>query len=202
MTVAILAFLAQSSDLVFWSSALFGTTLFALRLLMFIVGLGDDADSVEHDHAGVDGDDVSHHTTGSFKLLTMHSISGFFMMLGWVGLACSQQLSFSSGASALIGLAAGVLMMVLTALIFRWARVLTSPGTRFDIRKTVGLTGTVYQQIPAHGQGKIQVVVDGITRELLAQSAEGVAIKSFSHVKIQAVVDHEVVTVVSLPATQ
>ena len=202
MFTKVLVFLTRSSDLVFWSSALFGTTLFVLRLLMFILGLGDDADSVEHDHAGVDGDDVSHHATGSFKLLTMHSISGFFMMLGWVGLACVHQLSFSSGAAALIGLAAGLLVMVLTALIFRWARVLTSPGTRFDIRNTVGLTGTVYQQIPTGGQGKIHVVVDGVTRELLAQSADCLVLPSFSQVTIQAVVDHEVVTVVALPAAK
>ena len=154
MVIDFITFIIQSSELVFWSSAFFGTTLFILRLLMFIVGLGDDADSIEHDHAGVDGDDVSHATTGSFKLLTLHSISGFFMMFGWVGLACSQQLQYSSGISTVIGLVAGVLVMVLTALIFRWSRILTSPGTRFNIHKTVGLTGTVYQQIPAHGQGK------------------------------------------------
>jgi len=201
MALATLAFLAQSSDVVFWSSALFGTTLFALRLLMFIVGLGDDADSIEHDHAGVDGDDVAHHATGSFKLLTLHSISGFFMMLGWVGLACLHQLSYTIGWATFAGLAAGVAMMVITALMFKWSRVLTSAGTRFDIRKTVGLTGTVYQHIPASGVGKIQVVVDGVTRELLAQSADSVAINSFEHVAIQAVVDHEVVSVVALPVT-
>lgn len=189
--------ISQTSELVFWASALFGTTLFALRLLMFMLGIGDDNDTTEHDHASVDGDDVDHPTTGSFKLLTMHSISGFFMMFGWVGLGCSQQLGYPAVAAGLMALLAGIVVMLLTALIFRWAQVLVSSGTRFDIKKTVGLPGTVYQEIPVNGQGKIQVVVDGITRELLAQSANGAALASFTHVTITQAVDHEVVLVTS-----
>ena len=185
-------------EFIFWASALFGTTLFILRLLMFILGIGDAHDTIQHDHAGVDADDAHSTSSGSFKVLTLHSISGFFMMLGWVGLACIKQLQYSSGIAIIYGLVAGVVIMLLTALLFRWSRMMVSPGTQFDITKTIGLTGTVYQEIPQGAQGKIHVVVDGVTRELLAQGKDGRAIPSFVAIKIHAVLDYEVVIVAVL----
>lgn len=194
MLVRIFSFLREAPDLVFWASALFGTILFALRLLATVIG-GITEDFGDVDDFSVDDGDAHHSATGSFKLFTIHSISGFFMMFGWVGLACIKQLGYDDPTSVIFAVLAGIVTMVLTALIFKGALLLVSAGTRFDIKKTVGLVGTVYQQIPHNGQGKIQLVVDGVTREILAQSVDHSMIESFKIVRVIEVLDHEMVIV-------
>lgn len=159
-----------------------------------IGGLSDewvDGDHVDIEHGGED----IHHQTGSFKLLTLHSLSGFFMMFGWVGLACTQQLQCNEYVAIGYALLAGFFTMMLTAFIFTWSRMLVSSGARFSIEQTVGLVGTVYQYIPGDGIGKIQVIVDGVTRELLARSCDGTDIESFLVVRIVSVLDYETVIV-------
>lgn len=188
------------SELVFWAAAFFGSTLFIVRLCISAMsGLTDDIDSSGHGHDGHmvahDGTEHYHSASSSFKLFTIHSLSGFFMMFGWVGLACLNQLSMSQHASCIAAFFAGFTIMIVTALIFHGARLLVSEGTQFDIKKTIGSVGVVYQKIPSDGQGKIQLVVDGITRELLAQSLDHRIIASFKNVCIVKVVDHETVVV-------
>jgi hypothetical protein len=56
----------------------------------------------------------------------------------------------------------------------------------------------VYQRIPAVGQGKIHIVVNNSTRELLAQSYNKKAIESFTLIKVVKEVDHEIVEVIEL----
>jgi len=197
MFFQIFSYLKESSDLVFWASALFGTTLFFLRLCATLIG-GVAEEFSEADPGELDSldSDVEHHrATGSFKLFTLHSISGFFMMFGWVGLACIKQLGYSHQVSILFALFAGLMVMILTGIIFKSARLLVSSGTNFDIKKTVGLTGTVYHRIPKDGHGKIQLVIDGVTREILAQSFDHCDIESFRLVKVVKFLDHDIVIV-------
>lgn len=193
------SFLKESSDLVFWASALFGTILFLLRLGTSILG-SSSHELDDFDGTGWDDGDVHHSPAGSFKLFTMHSLSGFFMMFGWVGLACMKQLQYSHYVSMAIAFLAGIIVMIFTALIFKGALLLVSTGTRFDIKKTVGLIGSVYQQIPAQGQGKIHIVLDNVTREILAQSLNHHVIDSFKLVSVIRVLDHEVVIVKEINA--
>lgn len=191
----IINFLKSSTDTIFWISAIVGTTLFLLRLIVSFFGGGffehdADLDSL-HDHA-------DHHSTSLFKFLTMHSLSGFLMMFGWAGLACSVQFNIHSGYSFLIALGCGLAMLILTALIMRGAMFFQDPGAVFSSEKTIGLVGTVYQRIPADGQGKIQLVVNNSTRELLARSHDKKAIESFALIKVVRAIDHEIVEVIEL----
>ena len=88
--------------------------------------------------------------------------------------------------------------MLLTAFLMKWMLYAESSGTVFTIHKTKGLTGSVYQRIPEVGQGKIHIVVDGITREILAQAQDGVSIESFVLVQVVKVIDYEIVEVIAL----
>lgn len=189
----IATFFQNSSNTIFWSSAIVGTTLFALRVLTTLFGGALDIDDADVD--SVEIDDVHHHTVPSFKLFSLHSIAGFFMMFGWSGLACLHQFHFSYTVSYLIACAVGASVMIITGLLFKGALMFQAPGSVFNIQKTVGLVGTVYQQIPEHGQGKIHLVFNGGTRELLAQSQDNNVIESFEIVKVVRVVDHEIVEV-------
>jgi hypothetical protein len=125
----------------------------------------------------------------------MHSIAGFFMMFGWTGLACFKQLEYGHLTSITIAFFIGLVTMVLTALIFKGAMLLVSTGSSFDIKKAMGLVGTVYNNIPQNGLGKIQIDVDGVTREVLARSVNHSEIESFKLVKVVQILDHEVVVV-------
>ncbi|MCX5922203.1 MAG: hypothetical protein NTX86_02655 [Candidatus Dependentiae bacterium] len=197
MDIWLLNFLENSNDTMFWVSGILGTTLFALRMItVFFSGAMEIDDADIHSYEG--GDDFHYHTVPSLKLFTLHSMSGFFMMFGWVGLACTHQFDLSYLPAIVIAFAAGVAVMFLVALIFRGALFFEGSGDVFMVHKTVGLVGTVYQRIPATGQGKIQLMVNGVTRELLAQSHTQEIIESFALVKVVKVIDHEVVEVEKL----
>ena len=118
------------------------------------------------------------------------------MTFGWAGLACSIQYSVSTGLSLLIALACGLAMFVLTTFIMRAALSLEGSGSVFLIQKAVGLVGTVSQRISAHGQGKVQLTINNITRELLAQSSSKKPIESFTLVKVVRAIDQEIVEVI------
>lgn len=191
-------FLTHKAESIFWISALFGTALFLLKVLTFTLGNMHE-DSFENDlhEPSIDSDlceDV-HTSTKAFKFLSFHSLSGFFMMFGWMGLAGLKQFHTGPLGAALLGIGAGLLLMLVTALFFRKAMDLASDGTQFTINKAIGLSGTVYQQIPSRGIGKIHVVVDGITREILAVSHDENIIPSFSPIKVIKNLDDTVVIV-------
>ncbi len=180
---------------IFFYSALFGTTLFLLRVLsMFFFGaLGQEGS----DEGFSESFDAEHHehTAGSFKLFTLHSLSGFFMIWGLAGLACTEQYAFSLEKSLLIASFLGLCMLFLTGAIMHYALLLQSAGSVFSNEQTIGLIATVCQRIPQHGFGKIQVIVNGATREMLARSYHQKNIESFTSVKIIKVIDTESVEV-------
>lgn len=149
-----------------------------------------DSDSFDTEHG--------HDSFFSFKILTLHSLSGFLLMFGWVGLACTVQLGFSYLFSLLIATACGVGMAIFTTYLIKGALLLESAGSTFSIQKTIGLTGYVYQRITADGYGKIHVIVDNISRELLAQSHQKNDIESFALIKIIAALDEETVEVIEI----
>lgn len=184
-------FLHSWSGTVFGVCAILGTALFLIRMTLAFMG-----DAFEGDDA-FESYDEGHHHGGSFKLLTLHSVSGFLMAFGWVGLACERQLNLPSLEALGLALAAGLAMLLLVAAIMKGAKLLESPGAVFASEQAIGHVGTVYQRIPVHGQGKIQVVVDNILRELLAQSHNKEALESFTLVKVVKVIDPTTVEVIA-----
>lgn len=182
----------DSYEIAFWVCAVGGTTLFFLKSLMLIIGGMDhelDIDSNEVAQDGLDSSDAA------FKLLSINSITGFFMMFGWVGLACYVQAELIPIVSLLGGTIAGLITMYLTAKLFQAARHLVSNGSQFIIENTIGQIGSVYQEIPENGSGKIQITVDGITREIKAVSAENNPLNSFTTIEVVAVVNPTTVSV-------
>ena len=176
----------------FWCSAVAGTLFFILKALMMILGGVDDVqdmDAGDLAHEGTDASDVA------FKLLSINSLTGFFMMFGWAGLAGLKEFQIGEFASFAVAFAIGLLSMYITASLFRGARLLVSPGSQFSIDKTVGLRATVYQMIPGNGTGQIQVAVEGVTREIDAVSEQKEDIRSQQSVEVVRVVDDRTVSV-------
>ncbi len=165
------------TDKLYWAIALGGSLLFVLRLVVMLFGLSDE----DHD--------------GDFKLLTIHSLSGFAMMFGWIGLACKNEAHLSAVWSCLAAFGAGSAMLFLTRWIFILAQRATSKGSDFEISEAIGKQATVYQKIPEKGSGKVQVTVNEVMYELLAVSKEGEEINSFECVNIVRAVDDQTVEV-------
>lgn len=184
--------LRASTDYVFLGCAVVGITLFLLRgLLMLAGGLFADVDE-HHDY------DHDHATEPSFKFLTLHSLTGFLMVFGLLGLGLRHQLDFPFEKSLGVAFLAGFLMMLIVAAIFYGAAHLTSSGEVFSAHDLIGHPAVVYLRIAPAQDGKIQVQVRGVIRELGARAHGVEAIESFVHVKVVGVIDENTVLVTPL----
>lgn len=180
-----------SQEQLFWALGAAGTSIFVLRLLMMLFGgflddAGGEGDHYDY-HDGHDG--------ASLQILTIYSLAGFCMMLGWTGLAMLQHYPGRPILAIVCAVSAGLTTMILAAWGQRLLRRLASPGTRFDIKETVGIRATVYQRIVADTGGKILVMVDGMTRELVAFSDNAQVIDAMSAVVIVRIIDDHTVVV-------
>jgi len=195
----------------FLTCALFGGTLFVIRIVMqFIGGFGDvdteiDAGGVEADFdidadVGVDvdidaeaqidageGEAAIEDSTASFRLLTLQGITGFFMMFGLVGLALLRQTRLSEGWAIFGAVLWGLFTLWIVAKLFQFMRNLQSSGT-IDIRNAVGEEGTVYLTIPADGTGKAQVTIQDRLRVMDAVCQQGEEIKTGESIRVVRVV--------------
>ncbi len=173
-------------DTLFSYCAWGGTSIYVLRIL---IGFAGAADSESMDTA------VDHVSDDAFQFLSLNTLVGFLMMLGWGGLAAYRQFLLSEAVSLTIAVLVGAIFVLMTRLIFKNAKKLTSTGTVFDVHKAVGKQGRVYQKIQANKRGVIHVILDDFNRELDAISVDSREILSFQPVEILKVVDRKTVIV-------
>jgi len=137
--------------------ALVGTLLFVIRMvLMMFGGHGMDVDHGDVTDGGgaVDGHDAA----GAFKALSLQTMMAFAMGFGWGGILGMFTLRWDFGKSMLVGVAMGVFMVWLLALMLKATMELQSSGNvRLD--QAIGTEADVYVQIPATGTGQVKVVV-------------------------------------------
>jgi hypothetical protein len=144
----------------------------------------------DHDH------DVDHGEFDTVKVgwLSKQALTGFLMLFGWVGLACLKEFQLSTPFSLMIAFAAGILDVVITAFIFKFAKRLESRGTVFNLEDAIGKEATVYHQIPQNGVGKISISLHHLTHEIDAIS-DGEEIASFEIVQVIKKADEKTVIV-------
>jgi len=183
-----------STEMILWGCALGGSLFFLLRIALLLVGIGADDLHVDAHDADM-SDHGGHETEAALKLFSLTSIAAFIMMFGWTGLTCLIEFEVGIATSVLIAVIVGTLTMIATAYVFSLTRKLTSEGADFKLSDAIGLVGKVYQEIPPDGQGKIQIPVNGMVRELDAESEETEKIDSFSTVTVTGTVSPTVVSV-------
>jgi membrane protein implicated in regulation of membrane protease activity len=142
-------------EIIYWASTIIGGTLFILRLIAMFIGGGISDDGMD---AALDaGGHVE--TDTSFNLLSLQGLTSFFMMFGLVGLAL-----LKAGLAVILtvigGMAAGLVTVAVTGLIFTQMRRLQTDGT-ISIENTIGKEGNVYLGIPKNGTGQVQIIVQG-----------------------------------------
>ncbi len=193
--------LFQQEALFFTIPAVLGTTVFLIRLgLMTIGGFADGVDGVDVDidcDADVDlGADVEGgDSTAAFELLSVQSISAFLMGVGGGGVGGLIGFDWSYPMSMLTGVAFGAGLVWLLGLLMKAMYDLQSSGN-VNIRDAVGAQGTVYTNVPAHGDGRgqVRVVVNQQARFYSAVS-DGDAIATSSNVRVVRVNDDHTMTV-------
>ena len=189
----------NGTEFVFWAFAVLGTVFFFLRVIAMAAGLHVGGhDVLGHVPMDSGGDPHGHSSQDSgdaFKLVSVQSLTGFFMMFGWMGLAAYKQFGWAAFPSFAAASVAGLAAMAATALVFKMMSGLTSPGSRFTTGATVGLSGTVYARIPAEGRGQVRLTVEGITRIVDAVSEDAVDLDSFSEIQAIRAVDDRTVSV-------
>ncbi len=142
--------------------AIVASVLLVIQIILLLIGLGHSADVDVPDGTGSDFDDAingDYAELGSLKILTVRGAICFLAVGGWVAVCFNYILP--EWASALIGIAAGLLTAFLLALALRAFSKFEASGN-IELGKVIGKTGTVYIPIPAkgHGKGKINLVVD------------------------------------------
>lgn len=186
-------------ELTFLIFALVGTVFFLFRLAAMVLG-GFGSDGADVDLGTGHSPDMAHSdqlegAETSFKLVSVNSITGFFMMFGWAGLTAYRQFQMGPAGSALVGFVAGFLTMVATAALFKAMMKLQSRGDDFTVHKTIGAVGTVYEKIPAKGRGQVKVICNGVSRTIDAVSKDSKDIDSFTDVRVVEVSDPRTVVV-------
>jgi hypothetical protein len=151
---------------------------------MMIIGIGDsDAD------AGADADTGVHADSDvAFQVISIQGIIGFFMMLGWVGLALNRSAGYGTAVSVGVGCGAGIAMNFAVAKVFQWFRRMQSSGT-MDLSKAVGQEGSVYLGIKGGGTGQVQVAVQEHLKIFDAVSEDGADLPTGTLVVVVRVVN-------------
>lgn len=182
------------SDNATWFSvpALVGTGLFLVRVVLMLVGHADLGVDVDHGEAiNVDHGD----STDAFKVLSIQTIAAFAMGFGWGGLGVLRGTDWDSWLAVPVGIACGVGMVWLLAIMLKGAYDLQSSGN-VRLTDTVGADGTVYVTVPGdgHGRGQVQLVLQNRQRMYNAITS-GPALATKSRVRVIGVNDDNTVTV-------
>ncbi len=177
----------------YWIIALLGSVIFAIIFILTFIGGGDvDMDTDMDVAEGGDDGGVG------FQFFTFKNVIAFFTIFGWTGIICIEN-QLTTTATITISTIAGLIMMVLTSLLFFWMSSLAQSGT-LNINNAIGEVGEVYLPIGANRSkiGKIQIKVQGSLRELEAITEAKEDLKTTTIIKVIGVVSNELLLVEKL----
>jgi membrane protein implicated in regulation of membrane protease activity len=179
----------MDSYIIFWACAVFGTTIIGIQLAMMMLGFGmsDFSGDVYHDVDSAGG------TEDAFKVLSIQTIGSFLLAFGWGGLATTEQLGLSLTLGTIIALILGLIFVYLIKGLFKFAMSLNSTGAEYQLEELIGKKVSVYEKIPANGQGRIQASIGGMLREINAEAETD--IPSGKTVEVVAVLSNSILKV-------
>ena len=165
-----------------------GGILFLVRLVLLMVGHTDDLDT------DMSGGDLHETADDSFRLLSVQSLTAFFLMFGLVGLACTRQAGLSPVIAVAAGLAAGAGTVYVIGKIFTGMKRLQADGT-LDLANAVGQEGTVYLTVKPDTGGQVSIPIQGRLQTFSAALAGGEAIPTGMSVVVMGVTGGNVLVV-------
>lgn len=188
----------------FYIGAGFFSLIFLWQFLASLIGMaGEGADvdvDADMDVDGLDLDDIeagaieeAGETVAAFNVLSLRAILAFCTLFCWAAaLYLDRDLARSK---ALVyaffwGLAGWA---VVAALVYGIRRLAETGNPR--LATCVGTRGTVYLNIPEHGEGQIRITVSGVVSRVKARSTDGGAIQSGVPVRVARTLDANTVEV-------
>ncbi len=180
----------SSMEQAYWVIALVGSAIFVIIFILTFVG-GDLDGDIEIDATDFEADDGG----VGYQFFTFKNVIAFFTIFGWTGVTCIDN-DFSTTITIVVSTIAGLIMMVLTSLLFLWMHKLAESGT-LKIKNAVGAVGEVYLPVGAKRSkmGKVQINVQGSLRELEALTDASEDLKTGTIVKVTEIVSAELLLV-------
>ena len=175
-------------DRIFLLCAVLGGFMFIAKTLigMLFGGDGDvdmDVDALE----GAGGHD--------FRVLSLQTVTAFFIVFGLLGLTLHQGAQLGEAISVLGAFAGGFAMMLVMAKIMQMMKGLHSSGN-LRIADAVGKQGMVYLRIPEGGGiGKVQVDINNRLVEMDAMSTDKTQIDTGERISVTEVVNQNLLIV-------
>lgn len=182
---------------VFYGIAIASSLVMGIQLVLSLIGGAFDAPDGEFEVEGTDGD---------LGVLSIRTISSFFVGFGWGGITAMNIYQDHPSKMTIATVAA-----VVTGLIFLWAVWKTMKGLHslkddgtVDIKNAVGKVGMVY--IPVHprreGGGQVQVKVQGRERVVLALTDSETTIENRERVMVLEKIDGQTILVGPLQTSE
>jgi|TARA_B110000037_G_C17105686_1_gene499768 membrane protein implicated in regulation of membrane protease activity len=179
-SITMIAFFSDLNGVETFYAVCAGIGSFFVLVRMILQFFGGEIDDFDTD---LDLDLEAGHTNADvgFKILSLHTISAFFMMFGLIGLALYRQSETGFVPSLIGGALAGFIAVWIIGKLFKIAGSLESSGT-LATSKAVGRSGTVYTNISEDGTGR--VTIPSMSRECAARTKDGKALKNGTPVRI------------------
>ncbi len=173
---------------VFWACAIVGTLIFAVQMVLTLIGM--DSTDVDVDFDGPDTMDLG----GGISLFSIKNFVNFIVGFGWAGICLESVIE----SKLLLGIAAflvGVAFVLMFFYIKKQTKKLEHNGA-FEINDCKGKVVDVYLRIPANrsGKGKVQVSLNGSIQEIEAMT-DGEEIKSGKKVQVLEIIENNTVLV-------
>lgn len=165
---------------VFYGIGIVAAFIAIILAVIGVVGIGD-GDALDADP--------------SHSVLSIKSVTGFFLAFGWAG-GASMEAGLSLPIAMVLAVLAGCVMVAIIATMMRAIMSIRSDGTA-RISDTVGAVGTVYVSLPASKSSGGQVTVSFRGRQETFAALNNVdrAVPSGERVKVIGVVDSHTVLV-------
>lgn len=168
---------------IYYALGIAATAVVVLQLLLTLIGLGDHgADAGDADMGGP----VEH--PGGLQLLSVRTVSAFFVGFGWAGVAAIQH-GWGGLAAALPAAGSGCVFVAVVFFLMRSLYGLRHSGT-LDYRNAVGQIAAVVLPVPAAlaGSGQIEVMIQGRVVVAQAQTRGAARLENRAQVKVVDVV--------------
>jgi hypothetical protein len=164
---------------IFYGIAITTSFLMLLQLALMLIGMDGDSD--------FDVDDLDDH--GSGGILSVRTVTAFFVGFGWAGVAAVEagwELLPAIAVSVVVGGAfmGGVFLLMRTLYGMRYSGTL-------DYRNAIGRVGNVYLRVPAAmaGPGQVEILVQGRLRVVQAFTRADRALANRERVRVTELVD-------------
>lgn len=175
---------------VYFISALAGGIVFTIITAIQFIGGDLDIDG----DVDVDLDASSGTADISFKVISVHGLTAFFMIFGLTGLALIRDLGMTKFESMIGATLAGSAIVLVLKKLFNLFTSLRSSGT-LKMNNAIGEEGSVYLTIPSNGSGQIQLAIQGRLCTMEAVSDDKVEISTGERVKVIEVTNANILKV-------